>query len=132
MSFLSSTTNLSLYAIPAAWVLSIAPHFYAASLFEGLPSSSWDNTNPRGQLSKLANLEKPTPLEKKIVRAEAAQQNGFENVGLFAAAVGAANFAKVDVQWLNALAVGYLASRVVYNLLYINTTDQKVSWSRVR
>ena len=36
-----TTRNLSLYAIPAAWVLSIAPHFYAASL------GKFDNKNPR-------------------------------------------------------------------------------------
>lgn len=36
-----STTNYSLYTIPAVWLLSIAPHFYAASLAVRVsPSSS--------------------------------------------------------------------------------------------
>lgn len=35
------TRNFSLYSIPAAWVLSIAPHFYAVSL------GKFDNKNPR-------------------------------------------------------------------------------------
>jgi len=39
---------------------------------------------------------------------------------LFAAAVVAGNVAKVDSWWLNTLSFGYLGSRAVYNLLYIN------------
>lgn len=34
MSSLLGTSNFSFYAIPAAWVLSIVPHFYAVSLFD--------------------------------------------------------------------------------------------------
>jgi hypothetical protein len=37
----NGNTNQSLYTIPAAWVLSIAPHFYAAGL------GKFDNRNPR-------------------------------------------------------------------------------------
>ena len=40
-AFLDTTRNLSLYTIPAAWVLSIVPHFYAASL------GQFDNRHPR-------------------------------------------------------------------------------------
>ena len=59
-----------------------------------------------------------------IIRAEGAQQNGFENIGLFAAAVVIGNVAKLDNSTLNTLSGAYLASRVVYNLLYIyGTTD---------
>jgi uncharacterized MAPEG superfamily protein len=70
------------------------------------------------------------------VRAEGAQQNGFENIGLFAAAVVIGNVAKLDNWTLNALSAGYLASRVVYNALYITgTTDaagKKVSFGITR
>lgn len=59
-----------------------------------------------------------------IIRAEGAQQNGFENIGLFAAAVVAGNIAKLDSGLLNALTGGYLLSRAVYNVVYIGgTTD---------
>lgn len=65
-----------------------------------------------------------TATKATIVRAEGAQQNGFENIGLFAAAVVIGNVAKLDNWTLNALTAGYLASRVVYNALYITgTTD---------
>lgn len=60
-------------------------------------------------------------------RAEAAQQNGFENIGLFAASVVAANVARVPVSTVNSLSLFYIASRVVYNLLYINTESLPVS-----
>lgn len=59
-----------------------------------------------------------------ITRAESAQQNGFENVGLFAAAVVAGNIAKLDNSTLNILSGGYILSRIAYNYIYItNTSD---------
>ncbi|KAF9700071.1 hypothetical protein EKO04_001286 [Ascochyta lentis] len=111
--------NFSLYSIPAAWILSIAPHFYAASL------GKFDNKNPR---TYTRDTESDQSIDKatkaKIVRAEGAQQNGFENLGLFAAAVVIGNVAKLDNSTLNTLAAAYLASRVAYNGLYIaGTTD---------
>ena len=118
------TTNItdilyfqSLYTIPAAWVLSIAPHFYAASL------GKFDNKSPRAytkESSSDQSIDKAT--KERIIRAEGAQQNGFENIGLFAAAVVAGNIARLDNWTLNALTGGYLLSRVAYNLLYINNT----------
>jgi len=58
--------------------------------------------------------------KNRIFRAEGAQQNGFENVGLFAAAVVAGNMAGLSATTLNGLTYGYLGSRVLYNLIYIN------------
>ncbi|KAF1363320.1 hypothetical protein EJ07DRAFT_163193 [Lizonia empirigonia] len=111
--------NFSLYAIPAAWVLSIAPHFYAASL------GKFDNKNPRTYTRDTEGdqtIDKAT--KATIIRAEGAQQNGFENLGLFAAAVVIGNVAKLDNSTLNTLSAAYLASRVAYNGLYIaGTTD---------
>ena len=118
-SILDTTRNFSLYTIPVAWVLSIAPHFYAASL------GKFDNKNPRTYTREIDGdqaVDKAT--KATIVRAEGAQQNGFENIGLFAAAVVIGNVAKLDNWTLNALSAGYLASRVAYNALYITgTTD---------
>lgn len=60
------------------------------------------------------------------MRAESAQQNGFENLGLFAAAVVIGNVANLSNSTLNTLSGAYLASRVVYNYLYLTgTTDTK-------
>lgn len=43
--------------------------------------------DPRGFLSSLQKKENLTPDEQAVVRAEAAQQNGFENIALFATAI---------------------------------------------
>ncbi|KAI0121153.1 hypothetical protein BJ170DRAFT_600160 [Xylariales sp. AK1849] len=119
------TRNFSLYTIPAAWVLCIAPHAYAASL------GKFDNKNPRTytrEIESQPSIDKAT--KATIVRAEGAQQNGFENIGLFAAAVVIGNVAKLDNWSLNALSAGYLASRVVYNILYIRGTTDALSNAR--
>ncbi|PSK33922.1 hypothetical protein B9Z65_8248 [Elsinoe australis] len=121
-SFLDTTRNLSLYTIPAAWILSIAPHFYAASL------GKFDNKNPRTYTRDTEgdqSIDKAT--KAKIIRAEGAQQNGFENIGLFAAAVVIGNVAKLDNWTLNALSGAYLASRVAYNICYIQGSNDSVA-----
>jgi uncharacterized MAPEG superfamily protein len=109
----------SLYTIPAAWVLSVLPHFYAASL------GKFDNKNPRTYTRDTESSQTVDKATKAtIVRAEGAQQNGFENLGLFAAAVVVGNVAKLDNAVLNGLAFAYLGSRAVYNGLYVwGTTD---------
>ncbi|KAF7197321.1 hypothetical protein HII31_01372 [Pseudocercospora fuligena] len=124
-SLIDATRNYSLYAIPAAWVLSIAPHFYAASL------GKLDNKNPRTYTRDIdgdQSIDKAT--KQTIIRAEGAQQNGFENMGLFASAVVIGNVAKLDNWTLNALSGAYLASRVAYNLLYINGTSDATATAR--
>lgn len=64
------------------------------------------------------------------MRAEAAQTNGFENLAFFASAVVAANVAGVPTATLNTLSGGYLASRVLYNLIYINNTSEAMANAR--
>ena len=66
----------------------------------------------------------------KIVRAEGAQQNGFENLGLFASAVVAGNMANLGAGVLNGLSAAYLVSRVVYNTIYIN--NRSAGWAMGR
>ena len=105
-------------------MLSIAPHFYAASL------GRFDNKNPR---TYTRDTESDQSIDKAtkatIIRAEGAQQNGFENLGLFAAAVVIGNVAKLPNETLNTLSAAYLASRVAYNGLYIaGTTDTLCKW----
>ncbi|KZP01986.1 hypothetical protein FIBSPDRAFT_653964, partial [Athelia psychrophila] len=55
----------------------------------------------------------------QILRAKAAEANGFENLPVFVGAVLAANFSGVPVETLNTLSAAYLASRVIYNIVYI-------------
>jgi uncharacterized MAPEG superfamily protein len=65
-----------------------------------------------------------------IHRCEGAQVNGFENLGLFAAAVLAGNFAGLPAETLNLLSGGYLASRALYNLIYITHTTEAMAKAR--
>lgn len=64
------------------------------------------------------------------MRAEAAQTNGFENLAFFASAVVAGNLAGLPAQTLNTLSGGYLISRVLYNLIYINNTSKAIANTR--
>jgi len=119
------TRNFSFYAVPAAWVLSLLPRAYATTLYNNSSSQKFDTRNPRALKEKLAADQSLTQATKdRIMRAEAAQQNGFENVGLFAAAVVAGNVAGVDNWWLNTLSGVYVASRVLYNVVYINNETE--------
>ena len=62
-----------------------------------------------------------------MIRINGAKQNGFENIGFFAAAVVAGNVAGLPAKTLNGLTAGYLLSRVLYTLIYINNTNPKFS-----
>ncbi|GAA5942538.1 MAPEG family protein [Sporobolomyces koalae] len=127
----SMSTNYSFYAIPAMWATSIGAHFYAAALTKAsndLPD--FDNVAPRDFLRRVQNQEKQSEVVKKYIRAEAAQQNGFENWAIFAGAVIAGNLAKLPTSYMNVFSSGYILSRILYNILYINTTS--AAWSNVR
>src|SRR5712671_5430955 len=77
----------------------------------------------RSWLSKLTRFQ----TKAMIHRSEGAQKNGFENLGLFAAAVVAGNIAGLPAETLNLLSGGYLASRVLYNYVYITHTSQAMA-----
>lgn len=111
-SAITGGPNYSYYAVPAAWVLAMVPHFVAAGLSKG----QFKNAAPRQMMADLLAKKDKTALDKKIIRAESAQLNAFETLGLFAAALVAANMAKVPNHQLNQLSAGYLASRAVFNL----------------
>ncbi|MCJ1285383.1 hypothetical protein MMC26_004723 [Xylographa opegraphella] len=123
--------NFSLYTIPAAWVLALVPHAYATQLYDSKSAHKFDLTQPRSLAGKVADDQTLDAATKnRVIRAEGAQQNGFENIGLFAAAVVAGNVAGVDNWWLNALSGGYLVSRVVYNVIYINNESVALANTR--
>ncbi|MCJ1352968.1 MAG: hypothetical protein MMC33_002952 [Icmadophila ericetorum] len=122
VSIFDMTRNLSFYTIPAAWVLCLAPHVWATQAYDAASSKKFDLTEPRSFAARVKEDQTITKAQRDmIIRAEGAQQNGFENIGLFAAAVTAANLAGgLDNQTLNLLSGGYLLSRIVYNFVYIN------------
>lgn len=51
---------------------------------------------------------------RQLCRTEAAQQNIFENIGLYAAAIVAGNVARLGTSHMNKIALGYLVSRFLY------------------
>lgn len=130
-SLFQNTPNFSLYTVPVAWVLCLAPHIYAAKLYEKATSRQFDTREPRSLIKTVAeNQSVDSTTRGRIIRADSAQLNGFENLGLFAAAVVAGNMARLDNGWLNMMSAGYVLSRLVYNLIYINNTTAALARTR--
>ncbi|WWD17031.1 hypothetical protein CI109_101468 [Kwoniella shandongensis] len=135
MSFLglNLANNLSFYSIPVAWVLALAPHAYAMSLYNAEKANGtpdWDICMPRKNISHVKESKMSPAAQDMYLRAESAQENGFANIPLYAAAILAGNFARLSPSTLNTAAGIYLLSRVAYNLVYINNTS--VFWGNVR
>ena len=113
-------TNISMYTLPISWILCLAPRLYAAYLYTTTTSKPIDLLLPRALAARAtADTTLTTGERDRIVRAEAAQDNGLENVGFFAAAVVAGNVAGVSKVVLNSLSIAYLVSRALYNWLYV-------------
>ena len=112
--------NISFYFIPAAWILAFMPRIYAANTYNAATKKHLDTRAPR-QWSKTVSEEQGLDSKTKgrIMRAEAAQANGFENLGLFAAAITAGNAAGLSPSVCNGLGLAWLGSRFVYNHIYI-------------
>ena len=115
-----TTTNISLHTIPFAWLIAITPRIWARRTYISLHNKDLDLHHPR---NFSATLSEDTDLDAqnrgRLLRAEAAMDNGLDNIGLFAAAIVAGNSAGLSPRVLNALSVGYLGSRVIYNYVYI-------------
>lgn len=57
------TSNYSLYAIPALWVMGLLPHAYASQMTKSTKDMpEFDNVSPRAFLVSVANQEKQTPV----------------------------------------------------------------------
>ncbi|KAB5558533.1 hypothetical protein GE09DRAFT_116575 [Coniochaeta sp. 2T2.1] len=122
-------SQLSYYTIPAAMVLLYVPHTYA-QLASG--RKNLNNAYPRAtddNVVKDETMDKRT--KNRILRARAAHANGNETIGLYAAAVVAANVAGADVKSVNYLTLGYIASRVAYNYIYVIAQDNS-RWAPLR
>ncbi|KAM0720454.1 hypothetical protein Q7P37_004590 [Cladosporium fusiforme] len=131
MLTLLTKTNISLYTVPVSWILCLLPRFYAAHLFTSTTRKPLDIILPRGLAARAGADEALTKATRdRIIRAEAAQANGLENVGYFAAAVVAGNMAGLSKGVLNALSVSYLISRGLYNYIYVVGETKKLALVR--
>ena len=113
--------NISLLAIPIAWIASIAaPRMYGRYLYYRAKHQDMDLIQPRLWAKSIADDKGLSPKTKgQIMRCEAAMNNGHENIGMFAAAVVAGNAAGLDQRLLNTLSLGYVLSRVAFNIVYV-------------
>ncbi|KAF6807300.1 hypothetical protein CPLU01_01669 [Colletotrichum plurivorum] len=120
--------GLSLYTIPAAFMLAMAPHAYASTS----SGKTYDLAYPRKLQTTIVSDDKVDKVTKaRILRGEAAAANAFETLGFFSAAVVAANTAGVDPRSVNLLSLGYIGCRILYNIIYVRLQDNR-SWAPVR
>ncbi|PHH63028.1 hypothetical protein CDD81_6359 [Ophiocordyceps australis] len=120
---LDMAKDFSLFTVPAVLIATcMGPHMYAVLKAGKL----YDNANPRGfkeAVDKSEGLDKAT--KRRIMRAQAASDNGFETLGLYAAGVVAARVAGVNPCQVNRLAAGYLAARLAYVAVYVHLQEDR-------
>ncbi|RFB69529.1 MULTISPECIES: MAPEG family protein [unclassified Herbaspirillum] len=82
----------------------------------------FDNGEPRAWLDKQTGLRR---------RADYAHRNHFEAFPFFAAAVLVAQQTGVAQEWIDGLALAFIAARVVYTALYLNDLPslRSLSWT---
>ncbi|BGP43342.1 hypothetical protein JCM10450v2_007492 [Rhodotorula kratochvilovae] len=118
--------NYSLLSIPAVWTVGIITHWHAIYLTKASKDiPPFDNRAPRAFLQKVTELAKTSRAAHQYLRAESAQLNIYENLGLWATAVLAGNFARLPISFLNKVAAAYVATRALYCVLYVKTEQQK-------
>jgi len=115
--FSLETPGLSLWSIPAAYVIAFYPMNAKFRLIGR--TTGYDNVEPR---SNLERFSKKVPAETAALarRYEGAHQNGFEILPIWIGAVLAANFANLETTTVNTVSAGFLAIRLLYNYVYIN------------
>ncbi len=97
--------ELCLVAAVALTILSVMP-----AKIDGHRHGAFDNANPRDPGFYTPGLR---------MRSLGAHQNGFEVFPFFAAAVLLAEMRSVPQSTVNALAVAFIAARIVYVLMYL-------------
>ena len=100
-----------LAAIALPWLMAVLKKSPMAA------SGKYSNRAPRAMQPKLQGLSQ---------RAHWAEQNSFEILPAFIAAVFVAHFAGAEQATVNLLAVGFIASRVIYSICYL------MNWASLR
>lgn len=86
-----------------------------------------DQQFPKKTRESISECQLSPTDQERFQRAEAANDNGFVALPLFAAAIVAGNVAKLPNKTLNNVAALYVGSRVAFNLLYIFGTTSESS-----
>ncbi|CDZ97457.1 Membrane-associated, eicosanoid/glutathione metabolism (MAPEG) protein [Phaffia rhodozyma] len=113
-SYIYGNKNYSMYAVPAAWVMTAAPFLYTLHTWGPLKDG------PQRYFDQQEAKENLTKDEKFVLRAKAAHQDGIDNIPILALALLTGNYAKLPTSTLNRLAATYLISRVFYYIACIN------------
>jgi uncharacterized MAPEG superfamily protein len=124
-------TNLSFFAVPVYWLLTMLPHTYAVLIARSANNGRWNNVSPRSSTWD-ETLRKSTPKEiyARYERGEAAHKNGMENLPLFVGAILAGNFAKLETRTLNLFVVLFLLIRILYTIFYVSISSHRLSYLR--
>lgn len=122
--------NISLYTFPLAWAISIFSLYYSRRLYTTATNRSPNLIIPRNFLADVApSPALSTQLKARIQRADAAAQNGFENLGIYLAALAVGNAAGLRAGMLNAASLAWVGLRVVYTVAYVRS-DVLPGWLR--
>jgi uncharacterized MAPEG superfamily protein len=97
--------ELCLFAAVVLTILAVMP-----AKIDGRRKGEFDNANPRNPAFYAAGLR---------ARAQGAHQNSFEVFPFFAAAVLLAEMRSVPQGTVNALALAFVAARIIYVLCYL-------------
>lgn len=128
------TLNISLYLVPPAWLLAMLPRVYSLTTYAAQSKPQNPDAmkkNPRSIPAIVAADKTLSPqVRGRILRAESAVINGYDNLGFFAAAVCMGNVARLDVSLLNWLAAVYIASRLVYIPAHIYLDTVRAVYTR--
>ncbi|KAM0802432.1 hypothetical protein BDR22DRAFT_803250 [Usnea florida] len=121
-----TTSNYSIYAIPAYFILALGPQLYSNTLIK------IDTVNPRGTSfseSRKKSLDKATLA--RFERARSAHLNALENLPLFASAVICANIAGLEADLGNLeYCMAFLALRIAHSVAYITIETQNLAYIR--
>ncbi|KXS18272.1 hypothetical protein M427DRAFT_54073 [Gonapodya prolifera JEL478] len=117
--------SIAVLSIPAVWGIGLLSHF--ATIFLKLGWRQWDNANVRKDLSQ---LKLSTAQAQLIGRLDAAHYNAQEILPLWAAAILYALHIGAPKDELDQISTVFLASRVLYTLVYAWANTQTKSLVR--
>ncbi|KAF9427167.1 hypothetical protein BGZ94_005369 [Podila epigama] len=120
-SLFAAYPNFPVLSLAIAGGLAYIPHFLRAFIV-AKAVKNWDNINPRGQLERVQQkMTKESYAMAK--RAESAHVNGIETLPIFYGAILAALHTGVAKDTVNFYAGLFLASRALFNVVYIFNTN---------
>ena len=123
--------TLALLSIPAFYALVLRPSGVAIMLLVRADRRVHNNVNPRGADTPAAYRKALGPAAfARWERCKAANINGYECFGLFAASILAGLHAGVSSRALNWLGLLGVLVRAVYNELYMRIDTRKASFWR--